>query len=172
MLPSQQDLRALLVYDPDEGHLYWQPRDGNASFNARDAWTKAMCTPMKMGYLCGRIGGKTYYTHRIIWKFVYGEEPEFVDHINHRRDDNRLVNLRKVTRTENNRNVSKGSRNTSGHVGVIWDKDRGLWIATIKVNGRNHHLGRFAEISEAIAARWEGERKYGFHPNHGRNNAA
>lgn len=169
---TQEHLRALLTYDPDSGALYWRPRDGNASFNSRDAGTRAFNTPMTNGYLCGRIGGKTYYAHRIIWKYVYGGEPKFLDHINHKRDDNRLVNLRAVTKSENCRNVSKGSKNTSGHVGVAWDKRRNCWRAEIKVNGRNIYLGRFTEKSDAITARRKAEQKHGFHENHGKENAA
>jgi len=171
-MPSQEGLRELLLYDPDNGDLYWLPRKGNASFNNRDAWTKAFCTPLNNGYLCGRLSGKTYLAHRIIWKYVYGTEPPCLDHINHKRADNRLVNLRAVTRSENCRNGGKSRKNTSGHLGVRWDKNRGLWVAAIKVNGREIHLGRFAEKLEAIVARKKAEREHGFHENHGAANAA
>lgn len=172
MLPTQDFLRSILTYDPDDGHLFWLPRDGNVSFNARDAWKHAFHTPMKNGYLCGRIGGKTYYAHRIIWKYVYGEEPQFIDHINHRRADNRLINLRAVTKSENCRNTSIGSRNTSGTLGVTYDKTRGLWVAQIRIGKKNYHLGRFKNKEDAATARREAERKYGFHKNHGTLNAA
>jgi hypothetical protein len=172
MLPSQAILRLLLSYNPESGELTWLPRKGDASFNARDAWTRAFKTPMKNGYLCGRINGKTYYAHRIIWKYVHGDEPPFIDHVNHWRADNRLANLRSVTKSENCRNVSRGTKNTSGHVGVTFDKVRCMWVAQIKVERKTIHLGRYEEKSEAISARRAAERKYGFHPNHGAANAA
>lgn len=172
MLPNQKTLRSLLSYNPETGELTWLPREGNASFNARDAWTTAFQTPMKNGYLCGRIGGKTYYAHRVIWKYVYGDEPPYIDHVNHWRADNRLVNLRSVSKSDNCRNVSMGTKNTSGHVGVTYDKVRCLWVAQIKVDKKNIHLGRFPVKEDAVSARSLAERKYGFHENHGKQHAA
>lgn len=166
-MPSHAELKRLLDYDPESGVLIWRFREGNNSFNARDAGTWALCTPMKNGYLCGRINRKTYYAHRIAWKWCYGTEPQFLDHINHDRTDNRIANLRAVSKQENCKNVSKGKRNTSGHVGVIWDKRRGYWVAAIKINGKNIHLGRFVDKSDAVDARKNAERRFGFHENHG-----
>lgn len=127
---------------------------------------------MKNSYLCGRTGGKTYYAHRIIWKWLYGDEPKFIDHINQNRQDNRVENLRAVSKSENCRNTSIGKRNTSGHLGVQWDTRRKCWRAEIKVNKKNIHLGRFTTKEEAVQARKTAEREHGFHPNHGSKHAA
>lgn len=42
--------------------------------------------------------------------------------------------------------------NSSGAKGVNWFAKAGKWRARIKVNGKEHHLGLFAEKSDAMAA--------------------
>lgn len=166
-LPSYSLLRGLLTYDPKTGELLWNYRPGNRSFNMRDAGTPALQTPMKNGYLCGRISGKTYYAHRVIWKWMTGQEPEFIDHINHDRADNRWENLRNVAKAENCKNVKRGSRNTSGVVGVRWDYSREKWVAQIKVTGKGRHLGYYDSFKRAVSVRKRAEAELGFHKNHG-----
>jgi len=51
--------------------------------------------------------------------------------------------------------------NTSGVVGVCWYPRRAHWIAFIKVNGRQLHLGSFDTRKKAEAARKNAEIKYG-----------
>lgn len=97
-----------------------------------------------------------------------GEWPEFVDHINGDRTDNKIENLRSCSRLENSVNRAVASHNKSGVLGVHYDKSRGKWAAEIKVNKKKVYLGRFDSIDEAKTARKIAEVKYGFHPNHGR----
>lgn len=93
---------------------------------------------------------------------------EQIDHINHVRTDNRIVNLRKASNTENSRNASIGSNNTSGALGVWFEKRRNAWVAEIKVDRRKIHIGQFDAFEDAVAARKAAEVKYGFHENHGK----
>ena len=51
-----------------------------------------------------RISGIQYMTHRVAWFMYYGEQPNIVDHLNHRRDCNRITNLKSGTTKENNHN--------------------------------------------------------------------
>ena len=118
------------------------------------------------GYRIIQINGRDYKTARIIWFYAHGSWPTCVDHVNHRRDDNRLINLRNVTNVENCRNRSKSSRNTSGVAGVYWNKAARKWRAQIVVGGKNNHLGYFTNIADAITARAAAKVKYGFHCNH------
>ena len=179
-LPSQERLRQLLDYDPDTGLLVWKARpledfDNSwraasrtfAMWNKKYAGKEAFTCVHSSGYKTGNLEGISYRSHRLIWKLVTGEDPELIDHINGDRADNRFANLRSVDPVENARNMGMNSTNTSGHTGVFYRKDYGVWIAYIKVRGKSLNLGRFSEKADAVAARAAAEKKFGFHENHG-----
>ena len=64
-------------------------------------------------------------------------------------------------------NRTKAANNTSGVTGVGWDRSKTRWVAHIKKNGKYKALGAFRSFAEAVAARKEAEKMFGFHPNHG-----
>lgn len=64
----------------------------------------------------------------------------------------RRLNLRAAERVENCHNTPVHRDNKSGVKGVSWDASRELWNARIMARGKNHHLGRFKELSDAEAA--------------------
>lgn len=76
--------------------------------------------------------------HRLVLQAFIGDPPPdkpLIDHINGDTKDNRLINLKYVDHTENNRNMSKNRAGTSGILGVRYAerKDGGkLWIANIR----------------------------------------
>lgn len=75
-----------------------------------------------------------------------------VDHINHNGLDNRRMNLRICTSTENVRNAQKRRGfSRSQYKGVTQHTGRSKWIAQIVVGGIHRHLGSFD--SEWAAAR-------------------
>lgn len=158
------NLEDVFEYEPDTGKLLWRISRGRAKAGTEVGWLT------EHGYRRVIIGGKGKMIHRIIWDMNNLEklkDNEDIDHINHVKDDNRLSNLRKVTRAENNKNRPKSRHNTSGQLGVYWDKSRNKWAAQIKVNGRQVYLGRFDSKREAINVRHVAEAKYDFHANHG-----
>ena len=181
-LPTPEELRKLLRYEPDTGKLFWRERtpdmfeDGKQSadtacrqWNTRRAGKEAFTTDSGTGYRQGRIFTRAYLAHRVIWAMAHNEWPEEqIDHINGVRDDNRIENLRSVSNSENSKNQKLSSANTSGHMGVYWLPKTRKWLAQIKVNGRGLHLGHYTEKDDAVAARKAAEAKYGFHENHGR----
>ena len=73
---------------------------------------------------------------------------------------NRKQNLRICTNQENNFNKGLYSHNTSGVSGVSWDKSRNKWEASIKINRKKIHLGRFENFNEAVNKRKEAEEVY------------
>ena len=56
---------------------------------------------------------------------------------------------------QNNFNKKEQISNTSGRVGVTWDKQTNKWLAQIQVNGKNIKLGRFKNKEDAIKTREE-----------------
>jgi hypothetical protein len=57
--------------------------------------------------------------HRIVWKMFNGDEPDFIDHINGVRSDNRIENLRPATKTINKLNESLRADSQSGFIGYL-----------------------------------------------------
>ena len=66
--------------------------------------------------------------------------------------NNRRKNLRNATQAQNRLNSKVRCDNASGVKGVVWDKPRGKWRASIKIDGEAIHLGRFDDIGSAAAA--------------------
>lgn len=120
------------------------------------------------GYVGIKVFGKLYLAHRLAYLYMLGETPDEVDHINHIRADNRWVNLRDVTRSENCKNNSKRKDNASGVTGVHWKKRDSRWVAQIRVDKETLWLGQFVKFSDAVDARKNAEVLYGFHENHGK----
>lgn len=174
--PSQKLLREFLNYNAKTGVLTWRTRKRKYFKNDRSCkiWnTKFASKSALIGrtsrfYMFGSILGTYYYTHRIIWKWMTGQEPGIIDHRNGNPLDNRWANLRSGTQQQNCRNCRVARNNTSSVTGVSWDKSRNKWAAHIMVNRKNIHLGRFTDIEKAVQARKAAERKYGFPSMEGR----
>ena len=168
-LPAADALRRLLDFNPATGKFTWLPR-GNARWDARWAGREAFaCTwnGYKVGSLCGR---SCVLAHRVAFKHFYGADaPCEVDHINGDRSDNRIVNLRAVNASENRRNGSVPSHNSSGIVGVAFRPDKGRWRASISIGNASKHIGYYASEHDARIARKAAEKVLGFHPNHGKS---
>lgn len=109
-----------------------------------------------MGYLANNK--KYIKMHRYIMDCLNDEC--VVDHINHNRNDNRKINLRKSTISENMRNIKIKTNNTSGCPGVCWSKLRNKWMARITFDKKKIFLGYFDDISDAIKVRKDAEDKY------------
>lgn len=122
------------------------------------------------GYKVFSFKGKRYYVHRVIYEMHYGPIPVgmVVDHVWRNRADNRIENLRVVTKSDNAKNAKLYSNNSSGVTGVRWDSQFGKYYAYIKVDGKLKSLGLFESKEEAIKARKDVEAKYCFHENHGK----
>jgi hypothetical protein len=106
------------------------------------------------GYAYRKSGKKGLLMHRVILSPPPGTE---TDHINRDKLDNRRCNLRAVTRSRNHLNRSLSARNKTGAKGVFLDRQRGLWRATIRIDGKSIELGRFRNLNDAIIARQKAE---------------
>lgn len=145
---TQQRLKELLYYDPETG--IFTRLVGRSGPRAR-AGDVAGCDNGK-GYIRIYVDGKPYKAHRLAWFYMHGEWPEEIDHRNGERADNRLSNLRPVTRQQNNLNQSIYRSNTSGLKGVSFYKATGKWKAQIQVNGRKIGLGYYQTKEQAHQA--------------------
>ena len=145
---TQERLRDLLDYDHATGVFTRRVSRGVAA--AGDVAGHIH----RRGYVRIRVDGALYAAHRLAWLYVYGVWPtQEIDHINRAKTDNRIANLRDVSRRENVLNVGIRRDNASGVTGVSWCKRTGKWLSQIVVSGRSQHVGYFADFNEAVAAR-------------------
>ena len=177
------DLNLLLLYEPETGKLFWKKRDISMfafdpqrhtlkraysaecacnKWNTRYAGKEALTALNNWGYRHGTINGQSMLAHRVIWKMTTGRFPDQLDHINGDRTDNRLVNLREATPTLNSSNRGIRIDNKSGVIGVAWNAGRKCWQASIRMNGKQRHLGLFETKEQAKAARKTAELALGF----------
>lgn len=145
---TQEKLKEFLVYNEDDGVFIRKKSSGNVK---RGSLAGSVTSH---GYLAIRVGGNLYKAHRLAWLYVYGYFPENqIDHMNRNRVDNRICNLREVSRSCNIRNSRKRVDNKSGVKGVSWHKASDGWVSQIVLNGRKIHLGTFNDLTEAVAHR-------------------
>jgi hypothetical protein len=144
---TQSYVKELLNYDPDTGLFAWRQRRGGA----KEGPVKG-CDNGK-GYLSLQINRKRYYLHRLAWFYTHGQWPSELDHINRDKSDNRIFNLRIVSRRQNNFNTGLRKDNTSGHKGVCWYPQNRKWCARSFTNGRYIHIGIYETKEAAILAR-------------------
>ena len=176
------NLSDLFTYDPDTGIIRHNPDRPKDSFETEKGYKcwKSKCSGVviprnKRGYysatvrVCGiRLGN--LYGHRIALGISGVDIPHGfeVDHIDGNESNNRLSNLRVVTKQENSRNRATSKNNTSGTTGVHYAKSECKWRAAIMVDRKTISLGDYTNKDDAIKARKAAEVKYGFHENHGR----
>jgi uncharacterized membrane protein len=159
---TQGYLKRLLHYNADTGIFTWKIRRGGCSSNNVAG---ALSTN---GYVTISIGKHRYRAHRLAWLYIYGVwTKEDIDHINHIRTDNRINNLRVVSHSDNCKNSSMRTDNTSNVVGVSYSPERKKWCAYITSNYKTTSLGRYKDFFEAVCARKSAENSYNFHTNHG-----
>ena len=115
----------------------------------------------KEGYILARIPNSTsvVFLHDLVMNADYSNGEE-VDHIKHNKYDNRKTQLRLVNKFKNQRNAKLRSDNTSGVKGVLYKKDKGLWVARITVNKKRIFLGSSKDFEKAVRLRKEAEEKY------------
>lgn len=148
-----EQARRLFVYEPDTGLIRWR-----VSTNQRIRVGRVAGAIDRHGYVRVTIalGGpkrRSIAAHRLAWLLSHGAWPAGeVDHVNGVKTDNRLVNLRVVSRSENGANRSGPDRDSStGLLGASRHKS-GKFLSQIRRGGRYRYLGLHATAELANAA--------------------
>lgn len=153
-MTDREAIMKYLRYEPDTGNFWWTSeapvKVANKKADSKDS----------RGYVCLKIKGQMFKGHRLAWFFVYGEFPDkHIDHINGNPADNRIKNLREVSRSTNMQNERKArSNNVSGFLGV--SPNGGKWKAEIRINGKKKNLGTYCKPEEAHQAYVLAKRNY------------
>lgn len=147
-LPSMEYLRSLFEYHED-GYFIRKTHRGS-----QKAGSVVKGKTEKSGYKRMPISHNLYLTHRLIWMWHNGTEPEAIDHIDHDRLNNRIENLRPASKNENARHQVLPVNNTSGYYGVSWNglMKGGSWSANVCVNSKLISLGYYHNKKDAVMA--------------------
>jgi len=136
---TQERLKEILHYDPETGIFTWL-------IKTKRRPKGSIAGSLSHGYLQIKISGKTYRSHRLAWLYVNGRWPnDVIDHINHNTADNRIDNLRDVSRSMNQHNQIKApiSNKTTGLLGATFNKEKQKYHCHIVVEGKTKHIGYF-----------------------------
>lgn len=147
---TQERLRALVAYDPTSGVFTWRvdmrggKKAGSVAGHVGREERKSL-----------RIDGKLYSANRLAWLYMTGAWPAgVVDHRDLNPSNDAWSNLRDVSRSVNQENRAKAQRNnqSSGLLGVTFDRRRGKFIAQIKAPTRRKFIGYFESAEAAHQA--------------------
>jgi hypothetical protein len=155
-LPSQEYLNSILEYK--DGELFWKIDKGAAKVGKQTSYIN------NKGYKIIRIDKVDYLQHRLIWKMLKEHDPiGHIDHINHDKLDNKIENLRDVSRSENQRNRALNKNNTSGQNNIYKQKDK------YRVRFKHNKISKyFNNLEDAVSFRDEKYLELGYHENHGK----
>ena len=120
-------------------------------------WRSQNPLDAKNSYVMGSGNKEKLLLHRYL---MDAKDDEYVDHIDRNKLNHLNENLRSVCPSESSVNRGIQSNNTSGVVGVTWDKDRVKWKASLNIYRKCYNLGRFDDFEDAVKARREAEIKY------------
>jgi len=139
------ELKEYLSYNPNTGIFTWAKQVGARG----KIGEKVGC--LNRGYIRIKVNRTVYLAHRLAWLFYYGYLPkDLIDHIDGVKDNNRINNLREANTSQNQHNQRKPRKdNTSGYLGVTFNKGSKKFTAKIRTNGIVKHLGVFTDPKEA-----------------------
>jgi len=128
-----------------EGSLYWRYTRGRAIEGKRAGSMSS--AGRRVGINCKKIA-----IGRIVWEMHNGPIPEGMEiyHSDHNTDNNRIENLRVVTRSFNKHQRDRVQKNNSlGVSGVHKESNRSGYTTQIEIDGKTKRLGYFKTIEEA-----------------------
>ena len=104
---THKELKLKLNYDSNTGYFT------KIIFHKKRGIIKSIYSGLNIeGYIQISINDKLYKGHRLAWFYVHGAWPkDQIDHVNGKRDDNRLENLRECTNAQNSQNKTKPHSN-------------------------------------------------------------
>jgi len=120
-------------------------------------WRAMRCARTVYAFRSVRRNGRAMnvFMHRIILGRKLGRNllaGKQTDHIDCDGLNNARANLRPASPSQNKANARKIRSNTSGYRGVSWDRRKGKWAASIRIDGVQRRLGRYGSREEAAVA--------------------
>lgn len=137
---EKDTLNELFRYE--DGKLFWKVSNSNRVKVGDEAGCKEAT-----GYTKINIGGKYYRRHRLIYIMHNGHIPNrlMIDHIDENKNNDKLENLRAVTKQENN-------WNRTNNKGYYFEKRTNKYVAVIVKNRKQVYLGSYEKEDDARRA--------------------
>lgn len=136
----------VLHYDPFSGVFYWLKKERSVKKFLQITGIKG-----KSKYAKVQVNGKTYAAHRLAWRLYYGSWPKGqIDHIDGDTGNNRIDNLRDVSKNENMQNLKKHRKGKLFGAHLLRREgcmDR--WQCSINHEGNSVYLGCYYTAEEA-----------------------
>ena len=112
------------------------------------------------------VDGKIQALHRMIYLWNHGHLPKTLDHIDGKRENNKIENLREATQQQNCLNRKHHSNSQSPYKNVYlqsptknseWKRN---WVVRITVAGKSKYIGSFKDLELADLVATEARDKF------------
>lgn len=145
---NYKELTDSFVYDYTQGRIYWKINKCKARIGS-----EAGLSLNNAGYRLIKFNYKRISFARIAWTMFHGMAPSGdIDHIDGDPLNNKIENLRDVTKSQNMMNRANQKNNKSGQKGVGWASREKRWRVRVKKEGREYCFGYFKCYDEAVDA--------------------
>lgn len=152
---NQNTIKKLVKYDQNTGKFFWR-HSVKSQIAGKEAGTY---TKQHVGMT---VNGHRKCAHQLAFLYMKGYIPEEIDHIDRNRFNNAWDNLREITSSDNNVNISLRENNTSGVTGVSFDKKSKKWRAYISYHNKRVEFEKSDDFVDAVKKRYKAEIHYGF----------
>lgn len=148
---SASELREMFYYDPCAGSLTWRICASNCIKVGDEAGSRR-----SDGRQIVWVNGRFYLRYRIAWCIMTDVWPEQeIDHIDGDPSNDRWVNLREATSSQNKMNTKRKSSLPRG----VHQNRRGAFYVQVWADGKCHNGGTFETVHQAAVARADLARK-------------
>ena len=144
----------------DEAHRLFEYRDGVLLWKVRPAMRKRIGDAVggtngtKQPYLRGRYKEHRFLVHQVVFLMQHGYVPECIDHIDGNIHNNKIENLREVTKMQNSHNSKIRKNNSTGVPNVFWYEKTNRYLVKVVANKKTAFTGYFKnlELAELVAS--------------------
>lgn len=152
-LPPTSLLHELFTYK--DGRLY--------RATARNRWAagEPVGHTNRYGYRVVKVKQAAFYEHRLVYAMLVGGADALdIDHINGDRADNRIENLRAVTRADNCKNQRRARIDNRLGVLGVHKHSSGKYVAQIMIGDTYTYLGSYDNVDAAAQAYLAAKREH------------
>jgi len=155
--PSQEQLKQLMRYDPEVGKFFWlNTRNSRVMAGDEAGWIS------RSGVYI-RISGSNFPAHCLAYLYVTGSLPSKgcnIDHENGNNLDNRWINLRKATYSQNSCNRAPQSNSKTGVKNVCFHQGLSKWRVQVSSKAHGRYQGLFKDFELACLVAEEARALY------------